>query len=160
MTAVKKKTSKKSKPTADLTLNERIALVKTEMVALTKDQKGYNYKYADLNQHIDMIEPLLEKNGLVLTQPVMTNGQVNMVSTEISLKSDITQVAKSQLTLPAFDDLQKIGSAITYARRYTLNSFFGMKTEDNDGADANNNPVQLKQKRANSKLNSSDSINF
>ena len=117
--------------------------VKKELGAVKKQAKNPFFKsnYADLNQHLDLVEPLLEKHGLVLTQPVITNGVKNMVSTEIALKEtevgvngdNPSQVIKSQLVLPESDDLQKVGSAITYARRYTLGSLLGMQSVDDDG---------------------------
>ena len=38
----------------------------------------------------------------------------------------------SSLELPALNDPQKIGSAITYYRRYTLQSLLGIQAEDDD----------------------------
>ena len=40
---------------------------------------------------------------------------------------------ESSLTLPTDLDAQKIGSAITYYRRYTLQSLLGLQAEDDDG---------------------------
>ena len=40
---------------------------------------------------------------------------------------------ESSLELPANLDAQKIGSAITYYRRYTLQSLLGLQAEDDDG---------------------------
>ena len=58
-----------------------------------------------------------------------------MVVTEIR---DINTGAsiQSSLSLPALTDMQKLGGAITYARRYTLGSLFAMLTEDDDGETA------------------------
>ena len=41
---------------------------------------------------------------------------------------------ESVVVIPELDgDMQKIGGAITYARRYTLSALFGMMAEDDDG---------------------------
>jgi hypothetical protein len=126
------------------TITEVLYKVKKELGVLTKNSKNPYFKsdYADLNQHLKLVEPLFQKHGLILTQPVMTNGSVNMVSTEITLKNaQLTergdyrndQIAKSQLSIPQTDDMQKLGSAITYARRYTLGSLLGLQSVDDDG---------------------------
>lgn len=111
--------------------------LKRELGAVKKSAKNpfFKSKYADLNAHLELLEPLLAKNSLILTQPVITNGQKNIVSTEI-YHVDSGESITSQLTLPETDDLQKVGGAITYARRYTLNSFFAMQSQDDDGETA------------------------
>jgi hypothetical protein len=37
------------------------------------------------------------------------------------------------MVLPNLQDPQKLGSAITYYRRYTLQSLLGLQAEDDDG---------------------------
>lgn len=117
----------------NLELNKALAAVKKQMGKLKKESKNPFFKsnYADLNTHLELIEPLLEKNGLILTQPVISNGQVNFVSTEIT-EVKTGQTVVSRLGLPANNDMQKLGSAITYARRYTLGALFGMQAVDDD----------------------------
>lgn len=125
--------------TKDLTeLNKAMSAVKSELGKLKKDAKNPFFKssYADLNSHLELIEPLLLKNGLFLTQPIITNGQKNLVSTTITEVTTGAEVS-SQLVLPDNEDMQKMGSAITYARRYTLGSLFGMQAVDDDGETAN-----------------------
>lgn len=119
---------------ANVELNKALAAVKREMGKLKKDAKNpfFKSKYADLNQVLENVEPLLEKHGLVLTQPVISNGQHNFVSTEIT-EINTGQAAVSRLGLPVIEDMQKLGGAITYARRYTLKSLLGMQEEDDDG---------------------------
>lgn len=108
--------------------------VKKEMGILKKDSNNpfFKSKYADLNAHLSLIEPLLQKNGLILTQPVVVGGQLgNCVKSEIT---DIETGAQidSVMALGQIEKMQEVGSAITYARRYTLGSLFGMQAEDDD----------------------------
>jgi hypothetical protein len=49
----------------------------------------------------------------------------------------------SEMQLPSIQDPQKIGSAITYYRRYTLQSLLSLKAEDDDGNLASN-PIVMK----------------
>lgn len=115
---------------------EAVMKVKAELQAVHKTANNpfFKSKYADLNTHLDAVEPLLAKNDLMLLQPVSVDSVTgsNIVTSLILNKngqfisSEMTVVAKEQ-------DMQKLGSAITYARRYTLGSLLSMKAEDDDG---------------------------
>jgi hypothetical protein len=48
------------------------------------------------------------------------------------------------MSLPNIQDPQKLGSAITYYRRYTLQSLLGLQAEDDDG---NTATKQVKEER-------------
>ena len=51
--------------------------VKQEIPNLTKNIKGFGYNYADRNQVIDVINPLLEKYGLLLVQDLHSDDGIN-----------------------------------------------------------------------------------
>ena len=74
------------------------------------------------------MEPLLQINGLVLIQPIK-EGKVQTVIQDI----ESGEFEYSELKLPELTDPQKLGSAITYYRRYTLQSLLGLQAEDDDG---------------------------
>ena len=42
-----------------------------------------------------------------------------------------------------YENPQKIGSAITYAKRYTLQSVYGLPSEDDDGNEASKPTIQI-----------------
>jgi hypothetical protein len=77
---------------------------------------------------LDQLQPHLEANKLLLTQPII-NGFVMTVIEDL----DGDGKYESSLKLPEIQDPQKIGSAITYYRRYTLASLLGLQAEDDDG---------------------------
>ena len=52
----------------------------------------------------------------------------------------------SALKLPELNDPQKLGSAITYYRRYTLQSLLALQSEDDDGNSASGKTVQQEKK--------------
>lgn len=116
----------------------KLAQVKSKLEAVTKGANNpfFKSKYADLNTHLDAVEPLLQEAGLILLQPCSTSeiGQ-NRVSTVI-VDSVSGQFVCSEMTLVGEKDMQKAGSAITYGRRYTLGSLLSMKAEDDDGNSA------------------------
>jgi len=109
----------------------KIAEVKKEVGKLSKDATNpfYKSKYIDINSMLDVIEPALAKHGLLLTQPIL-DGCVRTVITSIE-SQDMCTI--SELKLPELNDPQKIGSAITYYRRYTLQSLLALGAEDDDG---------------------------
>lgn len=117
--------------------------LKKEVGKLTKTETNpfFKSKYFDINSLIEQVEPLLEKNGLLLLQPI-ENGLVKSVIYHISTG----QKVESEMLLPVFNDPQKTGSAITYFRRYTLQSLLGLQAEDDDGNKASQ-PVKQHPKQ-------------
>jgi hypothetical protein len=107
-----------------------LANVKKEVGTLSKTETNpfFKSKYFDINSLIQQVEPLLEKNGLVLLQPIL-NG---VVTSEI-YHVETAQKISSEIALGNISDPQKLGSAITYYRRYTLQSLLGLQAEDDDG---------------------------
>lgn len=107
-----------------------LAEVKKEVGKLTKkaDNPFFKSKYFDINQLIDQTEPLFEKNGLILLQPI----KQGFVISEIH-HIETGEMVSSEIKLPELNDPQKIGSAITYYRRYSLQSLLGLQAEDDDG---------------------------
>lgn len=92
-------------------------------------------------------------------QPIKDN-LVNSVIVDITDGSMI----ESSLSLPNITDPQKLGSAITYYRRYTLQSLLGLQAEDDDGNTATKQvkterkPALTGEKFEKSKLFTSDQI--
>lgn len=115
-------------------LYTKIFKLKSEMGAVTKSAKNPFFKsnYADLNSHLDVVEPLASKHGLLLSQQTVAAQIGNLVVTKLT-DIDTGQSLESSFRIPDLDDMQKLGGAITYARRYTLGSLLGMKAEDDDG---------------------------
>lgn len=111
-----------------------LAKVKSQLGAVSKKANNpfFKSKYADLNTYLDEVEPLLEENGLLLLQPVVSYSDHNVVVSRI-LHVESGQSVESSMKLVGDTDMQKAGSGITYARRYTLGALLSMKAEDDDG---------------------------
>jgi hypothetical protein len=107
----------------------KLLKVQTEIGAISKDTKNpfYNSKYFDINSLLRQVMPLLQKQELVLIQPIQ-DGQVKSVIIDTEGGS-----VESTMFLPEINDPQKLGSAITYYRRYTLQSLLALQAEDDDG---------------------------
>ena len=105
-------------------------------VSKTSDNPYFDSKYFDINKLIETITPLLTKNGLLLTQPMTVSSTgaplLATVITDIESGESIDSVA----VLPLESNPQKMGSAVSYYRRYTLQSLLGLQAVDDDGAAA------------------------
>lgn len=116
-------------------LYKALLKVKSKMTSVKKDLDNpyFKSKYADLNTHLQMIEPLLIENGLLLLQPVKTDPSsgTNYVASIIVHTATGAQV-DSIMSIVGDKDMQKLGSGVTYARRYTLASLLGVQAEDDD----------------------------
>lgn len=112
-----------------LKLYNKINQVKSEIGVMSKNLENPFYKssYFDINELIAHVEPLLNANGLMLMQPVI-NGYV--VSRIIDLETG--EYDESAIQLTGITDPQKIGSAITFFRRYSLQSQLAIQAEDDD----------------------------
>jgi hypothetical protein len=110
-----------------------LAAVKANLSGVKKGVKNTFFKssYADLNSHLDVVEPLVEENGLVLLQPVNETNEGTIVSSRIYHVAS-GQFIESSMKLVGNIDMQKAGSGVTYARRYTLGSLLAMQTIDDD----------------------------
>jgi hypothetical protein len=62
-----------------------------------------------------------------MLQPIQ-NGNVST----IIIDCESSETIESSIALPALSDPQKLGSAITYFRRYTLQSLLSLQAEDDD----------------------------
>lgn len=93
----------------------------------------FKSKYASLDAILEVVTPILNKNGLFIAQfPVNDDNRVG-VYTAIYYKDGEKIDGRFTMTL-AKNDPQGAGSAITYARRYALVSMLGLNVEDDDDA--------------------------
>ena len=113
------------------------SLGELEDVVKTQTAKAgtFSYKYATLADALGMARPILAKHGVAVMQTAETDE--NVVSVWTTLMHSSGEFLTHQPTrLPSGADAQKTGSAITYARRYSLMAALGLATEDDDGASA------------------------
>ena len=125
-----------------LTFHQKLHRAKLAIGKVTKNANNPHFKksYADLNAIIEAVEPILLENGLLLLQPIHGNS----VCTQI-IDVDSGTMIESCMDLPTGLDPQKMGSAITYFRRYTLQSILSLQAVDDDGHSASQ-PVKEQPK--------------
>lgn len=120
------------------------ALVKAQ-AALRPVRKGSvndfkGYKYADLADIWDACRGPLTENGLCVLQATRrTELGLELVTT---LAHTSGQWAASTLPVPPESDPQRLGSALTYVRKYALIAIVGLAAEDDDGQAASAGPRQ------------------
>ena len=124
-------------PDQDKIKNLAPALVSacSEIDAAVKDSTNPHFKskYADLSSVIDAVKKPLANNGLAFVQDVNSGDNCVSVTTIILHKSG-ESLSLSTISVPVSKaDAQGYGSAITYAKRYSLQSALGVPSEDDDG---------------------------
>lgn len=111
-------------------MKDKLFKIKKEIGKMTKDKTNpfHNSKYFDINGLLDHVGPMLEKENILLLQPL----EGNKVTTKLIDLEDGTEQTSS-LEIPGGEtNPQKIGSMITYFRRYTLASLLAIQAEDDD----------------------------
>jgi hypothetical protein len=98
-----------------------------------KTNPAFRSKYADLGACIDAIEDALLTNGIAFIQETFEDSTGVTVET-VFLHESGESIRCGKLHVPASkQDPQGYGSALTYARRYSLCAAAGIAPEDDDG---------------------------
>jgi len=115
---------------------EALSKAQSEMTSVKKDKENpfFKSKYANLASVYQAIKDPLFDNELTLSQPIEIENNRNILRTLLIHSSG--QYLESKMILPDLQDPQKIGSAITYYRRYSIMALIGVPAEDDDGNSA------------------------
>jgi hypothetical protein len=119
--------------TASLASSMAAAFAEIEGATKSANNPHFKSKYADLTSIIEAVKPALIRHRLFFTQ--RCNPDPEGVSVETVLHhAGGEELSLGTLYVPANKkDAQGFGSALTYARRYALQTAFGVPTEDDDG---------------------------
>lgn len=108
-----------------------------EITSVIKDSDNpfFNSKYADLTSVIDACKDKLNAVGIAILQPI------DGMSVETMLLHESGEWFSSSTPIVSKDENnpQSLGSAITYAKRYGLQSMVLLPAEDDDGNKASGN---------------------
>lgn len=115
-------------------LTTALAKAQGQMTFAVKDSKNPHFgnRYADLASVWDAIRKPLTDNGLSITQTVDTiNEKMVLVTTLWHASGE--SIASRYPIQPLKSDPQGLGSAISYARRYSISALVGVVQDDDDG---------------------------
>jgi hypothetical protein len=101
------------------------------------DNPFFKSKYADLAANLNAVRPALNRNGIAIIQADSSDLSRGAAIVRTSLHCGEQWLAV-EAEAPALDksgniNVQTIGSAWTYLRRYTLQALCGLASEDDDG---------------------------
>ena len=103
--------------------------------SLDASNPHFRSRYASLSAVLSVVRPALEAHGLRLAQAVSVTEAGPVLSTVVhdAAGNDATLCS---MPIPQTDDVQRMGSAITYARRYSLLCAFALVGDDDDDGEA------------------------
>jgi hypothetical protein len=115
------------------TIFQKLLKVQAEIAPIKKTEKNpfFNSKFFDINGILEILKPVLTAHGLVLTQPMGIIEGRNVLETWLS-DGETGETLKSIIYLPEVSDPQKFGAAVTYYRRYMVQSLLSLQGEDDD----------------------------
>jgi hypothetical protein len=110
----------------------------SKMGAAIKGSKNpfFRSNYADLGAVLEACKELLNENGITILQPTGRNEHGTYVETTLLHNSGEFISSVTPVIFAKEGDPQAQGSAITYARRYGLQSLVSLPAEDDDGEKA------------------------
>jgi hypothetical protein len=118
-----------------------LAAAQAEMknAPLNKTNPHFKSRYADLAGIRDTVTPALTRHGIAIVQGTDTTDSGIVVVTRLIHKSG--QWMESRFPI-SYDKPQAMGSAYTYARRYSLSAMCAISADEDDDANAaNDKPV-------------------
>ena len=116
-------------------------LAKIQGLGVKKDANNpfFNSKYMSLDAIVKTLGPLLDEHGLLVYHGSMDGSVITNV-VDVETGEGITSAFK----LPEITDIQKLGAAVTYAKRYNLGQLFNIVTDEDD--DGNTAPKYVPKK--------------
>jgi hypothetical protein len=116
----------------------------SDMPSVPKDGNNPHFKskYATLGAITEATRPHLAKHGLGFTQWMSNRDGMQLIVTRIMHTSGQWMEDDGYILNPTKNDPQGMGSAVTYARRYTLGASLGIITEDDDDGNKASEPVK------------------
>lgn len=112
-----------------------------------KDNPFFKSKYADLLNVLDATKDALDANDLVVMQSAGGDGETVSVTT-LLYHTPSGEWFRDALTIKTDMKATSVGSATTFARRYSYNTILGLASEDDDGlaaSDLGKKKVKIKE---------------
>ena len=100
------------------------------------DNPFFKKKYADLGAVMEACKDAFNNHGISVIQPVTTNEYGTFVETVLFHESGEFISSSIKVSCKNPDNPQEMGSAISYAKRYSLQAIAFIPSEDDDGEKA------------------------
>lgn len=115
-----------------------LAKAQIEMYPAKKTTKAHYGKFADLSSVVEASRKALGNNGLSVIQRILRQGSAGMTLLTRLCHASGQWIESSMTVNPPKQDIQSLGSYLTYLRRYTYSSIVGVVVsgEDDDGEKA------------------------
>ena len=140
-----------------MSIYKKLLKIQSEIKGLSKDKKSHNYGYVTGNKLLSFIKPIMDENGLLLKQEILSiDNERQDYKTKYGEKSEIltkvmmqftwidTETGETDVNLfgaNGQNDWEKgLGSALTYGERYFLLKYFHIATDEDDI----DNPTRIK----------------
>lgn len=117
-------------------LRRAIGQMSNIVAGRTADYEKYTTRYADLGDLLSPVRPILDEHGLAVSHDVDQPDEHHVTATTVITHDSGEELRRAPVTLPHGSTAQAFGSALTYARRYSLTAALGLATADDDGATA------------------------
>lgn len=101
-----------------------------EQPSLNKSNPYFKSRYVDLSGILKVVQPILAKNGLFVSQIISGDELITLLSHKSG------QWIKSQAPIGAYKNAQDRGSALTYIKRYALSAILGIAADTDDDGNA------------------------
>lgn len=132
-----------------MSIYKKLLKIQKEVKGLSKDKKSHNFEYVTGNKLLSFIKPLMDDNGLILKQEVLSidnerqdyktkYGEKSEILTKVIMKFTWVDSETGETDVNMFgangqNDWEKgFGSALTYAERYFILKYFHIATDEDD----------------------------
>jgi hypothetical protein len=122
-------------------LDAALAKAQAELTNPVKEATNPHFRsrYATLDAGLNIVRECLSKNGISFTQPTRVEDSILILETRLAHEGQWIVSEYPVCTFPVKH--QEMGSALTYARRYSLFSLVGIAGEEDDDANAAASPT-------------------
>lgn len=139
----------KTTDTAQQAMLRALLAAKKEFLSVKRNATNpyLNNSYATLSSVLESVEPALEKHGFIVEHVLdYRDSRTFMITSIIHIDTLCAQTTEIELSYKN-GDMQSLGSAITYARRYSLLMLLSLAMEDDDGNNAKHSGNNMQQRR-------------
>ena len=132
-------------------------------IAKNKNNDFFKSKYVDLAGVIDHTFPVLASHDIIVQQGLVQAENIDfgfVLQTKIidTTTQNIVDIMEYPIACKDYKDPQKVGGAVTYARRYSLLTILGLAAEDDDGNLASQPAKEPKPAKSDSDVPSRSSL--